>query len=176
MTWFQSGGQWCLYSKITREEKNAGDNCPNVQNLENKAILIASGLLCLAYCHSIGCYSLNDVMSASWNRLLFQTLGICLRLSLCDKQTVLCFKWFCWTQHVAGAVLFTVWPLLGKLEECLLFPHHLLCLVNSMPALCCMWVLPFYTISPTIFFSLLDYSASLSFYWSSPKRLLNWKT
>lgn len=128
-----------------------GEDCPNVQNLKNKPIDIDSGLLCLAYCHSVGYYSLGDVMSASWNRLLFQMLGICLRLSLCDKQTVLCFKWFCWTQHVAGAVLFTVWPLLGKLEECLLFSHHLLCLVKSMQALCC-WVFLFYTISPTFFF------------------------
>lgn len=42
-----------------------GDNCPNVQNLENKPTDIDSGLLCLVYCHSIGYYSLNDVMSAS---------------------------------------------------------------------------------------------------------------
>lgn len=161
--------------EITAEnEKDASDNCPYVKTLENNPIRIDLSLLCLAYCHSVGYYSLGDVMSTSWNRLLFQMLGICLRLSLCDKQTVLCFKWFCWTQHVAGAVLFTVWPLLGKLEECLLFPHHLLCLVNSMLALCCR-VLPFYTMSPT-FFPLLDYSTSLSSYWSSPKRLLNWKT
>lgn len=42
-----------------------GEDCPNVQDLENKPIDIDSGLLCLAYCHSVGHYALGDVMSAS---------------------------------------------------------------------------------------------------------------
>lgn len=41
-----------------------GEDCPNVQNLENKPNDIDSGLLCLAYCHSVDYYSLGDVMSA----------------------------------------------------------------------------------------------------------------
>lgn len=52
--------------EITAENENdASDNCLHVKDLETNPIRIDSGRLSLAYCHSVGYYSLGDVMSTS---------------------------------------------------------------------------------------------------------------